>query len=342
VGRGKGKKGSVIGKDDQGQGKGNKAGEGHQDGVVISIDMEEVIKFLQNELMLPDLKPKPSEVFDEVKIKYNNIALQGPESLRHNPRTMLQALKRMCASGEINNLHEIPGFADPVRVITPINSDRRYRQFREIRQPSSNAVIFFARDGSGSMDEYKCDIVSDMCWWIDVWIRRFYKRVERCYVWHDVEAEEVDENKFYNYRYGGGTACSSALKLIDQQLQNRFPPAKWNIYVFYFTDGENMDQDNEVFNKVLKEKLGPDIVNFVGVTQILAWNYGNTLKAVVDEAKHPNVRTTSIGPDDKPDMSNKAALGFYGGQRLTDEERDGQIKRAIMDLLGAESPKQPS
>ena len=27
---------------------------------------------------------------------------------------------------------------------------------------SSSAVIFFARDGSASMDQYKCDIVSDM------------------------------------------------------------------------------------------------------------------------------------------------------------------------------------
>jgi uncharacterized protein len=339
VGRGKGKKGDVIGKDDDGKDKGKKAGQEQQDGVVISLDLEQVLKFLQNELKLPDLKPKPSEVFDEVKIKYNDVSLQGPESLRHNRRTMLQALKRMCASGEIHNLHEIPGFAEPVRMITPINSDRRYRQYKEIRMPSSNAVIFFARDGSGSMDEYKCDIVSDMCWWVDVWIRQFYKRVERCYIWHDVEAEEVDEHKFYNYRYGGGTTCSSALKLIHKQLENRYPPHKWNIYVFYFSDGENWDDDNNVFNKVLKEKFGPEVVNFVGITQILAWNYDNTLKAAVDGAKLPNVRTTSIGPDDAPNMSKPAATSFYGGGRLSEDERDKQIRRAIMDLLGAERKK---
>ena len=48
------------------------------------------------------------------------------------------------------------------------------KQYNIIKKPSSNAVIFFARDWSGSMDQYKCDIVSDMSWWIDIWIKRFY------------------------------------------------------------------------------------------------------------------------------------------------------------------------
>ena len=121
---------------------------------------------------------------------------------------MLQALKRMAAGGELDKLHYIPGFSDPVRLITPINSDRRYKQYTEIKVPASNAVIFFARDGSASMDQYKCDIVSDMSWWIDAWIRHFYERVERCYIWHDTVAQEVDEETFYRYRYGGGTKCS--------------------------------------------------------------------------------------------------------------------------------------
>jgi len=300
--------------------------------------MEEVFKFLQDELHLPDLKPKPNQTYDEIKIKYNDIALQGPESLRHNRRTMLQALKRMSASGEVEKEHCIPGFSQPVRLITPINSDRRYRQYNEIRVPSSNAVIFFARDGSGSMDDYKCDIVSDMAWWIDIWIRRFYKRVERCYVWHDTEAEEVDEKRFYNYRYGGGTICSSALKTISHQLENRFPPEKWNIYIIYFSDGENWYGDNEKFNEMISNHFPPNVVNFIGITQILAWQYNDSLKAAVDRFGHEeNVKTTSIGPKDEPDMSGRTALGFYGTPQLSEEERDMQIKKAIIDLLGTEA-----
>ena len=333
IGRGPGKKGDVIGKDPAG-GKGKGAGQEEGDGIDIDVDMEEVLKFLKEELKLPDLKPKPNQTYEEIRIKYNDISMQGPESLRHNRRTMLQALKRMCASGEIMNLHKIPGFADAIRLITPINSDRRYRQFREIKIPSSNAVIFFARDGSGSMDQYKCDIVSDMAWWIDIWIRKFYKRVEQMYIWHDTVAAEVDQNKFYRHRYGGGTTCSSALQLISKQLENRFPPEKWNVYVFYFTDGENWDGDNEKFCDVINKQFTPNIVNFIGITQVLSYSYDGSLRHFVDKniGHLPNLRTTSIAEPDRKDPSG--GWGWYTPQ-LGEDERNKQIKRSIVDLLGA-------
>ena len=299
--------------------------------------MDDIWKFLKEELQLPDLKQKPNQTYEDVKIKYNDISKTGPESLRHNRRTMLQALKRMCASGEINKLHTIPGFSVPVQLITPINSDRRYRQYKEIKIPSSNAVVFFARDGSGSMDDVKCDIVSDMAWWIDMWIRRFYKRTESIYVWHDVIAEEVDQSKFYKYRYGGGTVCSSALKFIYKQFENRFPPEKWNIYVIYFTDGENMHEDNDEFNKFISEKFTPNIVNMVGIAQVMSWSYGDSLKEAVDEFSHAkNVRTTSIGPENTPQPEEHHG---YGVAELSEDERNEQIKKGIIDLLGTAKSK---
>lgn len=326
VGRGKAEKGDVIGKDPQkGDGKG-KAGQDAGDGMDIAVDLEEVLKFMQEELELPDMKPKPGDTYDQVIKKYNNISLVGPESLRHNVRTLKQALKRQCSDGSIHKLHQIPGFANPVRLITPINSDKRYRQFSEIKLPSSNAVIFFARDGSGSMDQYKCDIVSDMSWWIDTWIRKFYDKVERVYVWHDTVAKEVDEKKFYKYRYGGGTTCSTALKLISKMFENRYDPIKWNIYLFYFTDGENWDNDNEVFCDVLEKEFSGNVVNMVGITQILPWQYENSLKQYVDDkCGNKNMRTTQIGSSSR---------------QMSDEERDAQIKNSIIELLGRGSKKE--
>jgi uncharacterized sporulation protein YeaH/YhbH (DUF444 family) len=339
VGRGKGKPGDVIGKDPDKCKKGSKAGQEEADGVTVNIDMEDILKFLQDELQLPDLKPKPSHTFEDEKIKYNDLSKVGPESLRHNRKTLLQALKRLAARGDMDKLHHLPGFATPVHLITPINQDRRYRQFKVYKQPSSNAVIFFARDGSGSMDATKCDIVSDMSWWMDIWIRRFYKRVERCYIWHDTVAKEVDEKTFYNYRYGGGTTCSSALKLIAKQFENRFPPNKWNIYVFYFTDGENWDGDNKVFVETIQKLMPPNVVNFVGVTQILSYFYQHSLKHAVDESldKMDNVRTTYIGSEDKG--TGQQDMGGWGGVQLTEDQRNEQIKRAIGDLLGKKKSK---
>lgn len=329
IGRGKGEKGDVIGKDDPQQGKGgkgNKAGQDPGDGMDIAVDLEEVLKFMQEELELPEMKPKPGDTYEQIIKKYNNISLVGPESLRHNARTLKQALKRQCADGSINKLHQIPGFANPVRLITPINSDKRYRQFTELKIPSSNAVIFFARDGSASMDQYKCDIVSDMSWWIDTWIRKFYDKVERVYVWHDTVAKEVDEKKFYKHRYGGGTTCSTALKLISKMLENRYDPLKWNIYLFYFTDGENWDNDNAVFCDVLEKEFNSRIVNMVGITQIVPWQYENTLKSYVDEnCKITNLKTTQVGSMSRP---------------MSEDERDAQIKNAIMELLGKGSKKE--
>ena len=330
TGRGKGKDGDVIDKGKKGKGNGNGAGQDESEGITISLDLEEVLKFMQGELELPNLKPKVSDTFDEVKIKYNNISLVGPESLRHNRRTFLEALKRQAADGTINDLEIVPGCKDPIKAIKPIKRDKRYRQYKEIKVPSSNALIIYARDGSGSMDQQKCEI-SDMAWWIDVWIRRFYKRVDRLFVWHDSSAMEVDEEKFYNYRFGGGTTCSSALKFISKQFENRYPPEKWNIYVFYFTDGDNWEEDNQVFINTLKESFGERIVNLVGITQILPWNYANSIKNVVDQAlekgdlNRENIKTTEINAE--------------GGAVLTEEKRNQQILEAIQKLMGSDKSK---
>lgn len=325
VGRGDGKPGDVIGRDDpKGKGKGNKAGSEEAEGITISLDLEEILKFLQDELELPDLQPKEDNTFEDVKIKYNNISLVGPESLRHTRRTMLTALKRMCSTGEINQLHHVPGYKDPVRLILPINSDKRYRQYKEIKNPSTNALIIYARDGSASMDTAKCDIVSDMAWWIDVWIKRFYKRVERMFVWHDIQAQEVDEQKFYKYRFGGGTVCSSSLKLIAKQFENRFPPNKWNIYVFYFTDGENQTNDNDVFIQTLKKEFPENVVNFVGITQIFAYDYRGSVLEAVRKARQDDMLGENI----------KTAEIESSSSNLNGESRNEAVLKAIKDLLG--------
>ena len=265
VGRGKGEKGDIIGDDGKQSGKG-KAGQGESEGITIQLNLEDVLKFMQNDLELPNLKPKENGTFEEIRIKYNSISLNGINALRHTRRTMFQALKRLCSTGEINNLYQVPGIKDPVKLITPINSDKRFRQYKEIKVESSNALVIYARDGSGSMDEEKCNIVSDMCWWIDCWIKKFYTKTERLFLWHDIAAHEVDEEKFYNYRFGGGTTCSSVFKLAAKQFEDRYPPQKWNIYMFYFTDGENWNDDSNILI---------ESINNTGLPYFIEWHGGN-------------------------------------------------------------------
>lgn len=334
VGRGPGKGGDIVGRDPQpGQGKG-KASDEAGEGILVQVDMEDVLKFMEEELKLPAMQPKPNETYEDIKIKYNDISKVGPQSLRHTRRTMKEGLKRLASQGKINELHYLSGSHVPMRQITLSNSDRRYRQYREIRIPSSNAVIFFARDCSGSMDDTKCEIVSDMSWWIDCWIRRFYEKVDRCYFVHDTQAKEVDEHTFYTYRFGGGTMCSSAFSAIADQLKNRYPPASYNIYVFYFTDGENWEDDNDRMIKVMREDLQPH-VNLIGVTQVLAYYHNSDVKSVLDKSLKDRqlnreiIKLTSIG-----ETPGTGSASMYGGFNLSEEDRNNQILNAIKDLLG--------
>lgn len=282
VGRGQGEPGDTIGKGPPQPGQGNGAGQDEAEGIEVAVDMEDVLEFLQDEWKLPRLKPKPSQTFEEIKLKYTNISVVGPESLRHNRRTIFQAMKRAAASGNANKMIMPPGFQTPIREFSVNNNDKRYRQYREIKLPASNAVVFFARDWSASVGAEQCEIISDMAWWINCFVSRSYKRTERVFIGHDVVAKEVDEEKFYKYRMGGGTTCSSALKYIADQLENRFPPNKWNIYVFYFTDGDNYGDDNKHFINYLRNELGPSKVNRIGIAEILPWS--NSLKRHVDNA----------------------------------------------------------
>ena len=320
VGRGGGDPGDVLGSD-PGK-KGNQAGNESGDGTEIQVDLEDVLKFMQDELHLPDMKPKDMGQQEDKKIRYTSLSLVGPPSLRHMKKTMLNALKRSIANGDAKNLHHVPGVTDPVPLIVPEKNDIRYRQWKEYSIADSQALIIFARDGSGSMDQEKCDVISDMCWWISCWIRMFYKKVDQCFIWHDTVAEEVNEEKFYNYRYGGGTICSSAFKQMVEMFENQYPPNKFNIYVFYFTDGENYGNDNQALVELLSKEFTKDKINLVGVTQVFSSAYADSVLKSIDNAISDG---TLSEVNIKPTLIQKN-LG------TTAEE---QILEAIQKLLGA-------
>lgn len=333
VGRGPGDPGDVIDKDDKGDGKG-KPGDEHGDGINIQVDIEDVLKLLKDELQLPDLKPKENQTYEEVRTVYNGIAKLGPNSLLHKTRTMKQCMKRLSAMGMLNNKVLLPGNTEPVTLLTLINDDKRFRQYNEIKVPSSNAVLFFIRDGSGSMDQYKCDIVSDISWWIELYIRQYYKRTECVHIWHDTEAQEVSSQEFYGLRYGGGTRCAPALKLMHKIVKDRFNPVKWNIYGFYFGDGETSNDDNARFSKLLQNELGPKVVNMFGQVEILNMPmFGDSLKTYLDKqitkGLLPHLRNTDIPRQDKNSW-------YY---ELPPEERDKEVRRVIHTLLGKDADK---
>jgi len=339
IGRGPGKDGDKVGEEpapNQGDGASTDPG----DAILVDVDMERILKEMGEDWGLPNMLPKENATFEEVKIRYNSLSKIGPPSLLHKRKTILQTLKRMSAMGQLGpeNARILPGYNVPVTPLIPIKDDMRFRKWTEQRIPSSNAVIFFARDISGSMTTYKCEIVSDMAWWIDMWIRQFYEKTERVYVVHDTRAKEVDEERFYKLRMGGGTICSSALRYIAKQLKHRYPPEKWNVYVFYFSDGDNWMDDNDKFVKVLRDDLPPDKVNLFGMTLILPWcqeGLKEHLDALIKNGKLDNkfIRTTGI---DRPDKDKNDRWGWWWWDETMDEDaRNDAIRNAIRELLGA-------
>ncbi|MCA1693433.1 MAG: DUF444 family protein, partial [Actinobacteria bacterium] len=120
----------------------------------------------------------------------------GPESLRHFKRTYKKALKRQIASNTYNP-------DDPM--VIPVREDKLYRSWNPIALPTSNAVILYLMDVSGSMTDDQKEIVRIEAFWIDTWLKSQYDGVTTRYVIHDAVAREVDQHTFYHTRESGGT-----------------------------------------------------------------------------------------------------------------------------------------
>lgn len=336
-GKGDGEPGETIDKDFE-PGFGPGAGElGEGRGIIVDVDVEveDVINALEEELHLPRMKPKNQNTYNTLKTQYTDISKTGPRSLINKRRTIKQAMKRGIAEGTWGEKKFLPGNTVPVPVLDIRNQDFLYRQWNQVTIPSANALIVFARDGSGSMDDLKCSIVSDLSFWIETWIKRDFNRTETLYLWHDTVAKEVSQYDFYHERHGGGTLCSSILQLLKTLIKLKYPPGKWNIYLFYFGDGDNFHKDNVKFVELLIEL--EDQLNMAGIVQVLATTWSDSLKEHIDNDmdvfKNPDfIRTASVGGQKGYDSND-----FYYSER--NETIDEEMKKAIVDILGIKSKK---
>ncbi len=249
VGQGEGNPGDPIGRGDPQSGQGQAGDQPGQHILEVEITLEELAEILGEELELPNIQPKGTKNIISRYNKYNVIRRVGPDSLRHFKRTYREALKRQISSGQYD-------YTDPV--IIPVREDMRYRSWARVPMPQSNAVIIYMMDVSGSMGAEQKEMVRLTAFWLETWLQTQYKRIEICYVVHDVVAKEVDQDTFYHLREGGGTKISSAYQLCKQIIDERFSPEEWNIYPFHFSDGDNWGQgDTEKCVELLQNRLLP-------------------------------------------------------------------------------------
>lgn len=284
VGQGEGDIGDPIGAAPGGEtpGAGDAPG---QHMMEVDISIADLAKLLGEELELPKIEPRGSKNITAVRERYVGIRQSGPESLRHFKRSFREALKREMASGTYDPRNPI---------VVPIQADRRYRSWREVRLPENNAVILYIMDVSGSMGDEQKEIVRIESFWIDTWLRSQYKQIESRYVIHDAVAYEVDQKTFYTTRESGGTKISSAYKLCNDIIERHYPVSDWNIYPFHFSDGDNWGGgDTKECVRILREDLLPKVNMFCYGQVESPYGSGQFIKDLEKEFKGDDRLTTS-------------------------------------------------
>lgn len=250
VGQGDGEPGDSLGQGEEGPGQGGEAGENEgSKELELEVTIEELAQIMAEELELPRIEPRGAQNIVSERVKYTGVRSTGPESLRHTKRSYKTALKRMISTGEYSP-------DDPV--VIPRREDMRYRSWEVDETPTTQAVIVYMMDVSGSMGDEQKEIVRMESFWIDTWLRSQYKGLESRYIIHDATAREVDQKTFFHTRESGGTMISSAYRLCLDILRADYPSETWNIYPFHFSDGDNWSVDDTSHCvKLLREELLP-------------------------------------------------------------------------------------
>lgn len=252
VGQGDGKPGDVLAKPAEGQGKG--AGGNDEGGYqfVLELKIDDIVDWLWEELKLPNLKVKTGAMRNE-DFAREGWSRRGVRSRLDRRRSLKEAIKRRAVQ------QDAPAFTD---------DDLRYRQLALRQRPATEAVVFFAMDVSSSMTERDRKLAKTFFFWVVQGLRRQYTHIEPVFVAHTVDAWEFAEAEFFQVSGSGGTVASSAFRKIVDISSQRYDPSRFNIYVFYASDGANFRHDREPAQAALAE-LG-ELVNYIGYVETVS------------------------------------------------------------------------
>jgi len=216
----------------------------------IELSVSELEELVMEELGLPCIEPKGNQTIHAHKPVYKSIAEQGVQ--KNFKRTYKEALKRMSASGDYQ-----PGDA-----VMPIRRDFRYRAASYQPNLQSSAVLIYMLDVSGSMGDEERRLCRMANSWLQRIIGRYYKNLDERFIVHTANAYEVEGPVFYGTTLAGGTNASSAFQKSIEIIQKDYSPEEWNIYLFYYSDGGNVEEDNDKALALLGNMLLPAINMF--------------------------------------------------------------------------------
>ncbi len=265
----------------KGNGKGD-AGEGGEgeDDFVFTLSREEFMNIFFDDLELPRLIRTYVGDIKETKPQRAGYTRQGAPTNLSVLRTMRSAIgRRVALTGDkkrrleaaIAQREQETDLAAQALLDAEIamlkrrignvpfldDIDLRYRHRIMVPKPMSQAVMFCLMDVSASMDEFKKDLAKRFYTLLYLFLSRKYEKVEVVFIRHTDDAEEVNEERFFNDRKTGGTVVFSALKLMREIIDERYSPSDWNIYGAQASDGDAFGADPEKSRGFLEDKLLP-------------------------------------------------------------------------------------
>ncbi|MDN3380160.1 MULTISPECIES: YeaH/YhbH family protein [unclassified Pseudoalteromonas] len=269
-----------------GEGEASDSGEG-QDDFVFSISKDEYLDLLFEDLELPNLQQNQLDKLVKMKTHRAGFCSDGMPSNIDIVRSLQGSLARRVAMSaskkrRLNELNEqlaiLLAEAEPdLAAITLLeqeiaqlelqikavpfidNYDLRFRNYEKQPHPTSKAVMFCIMDVSGSMDQATKDMAKRFYILLYQFLTRSYKDIEVVYIRHHTQAKEVDEQEFFYSQETGGTIVSSALKLMNEIIKERYNASQWNIYAAQASDGDNWADDSPQCSELLRNKLLDDV-----------------------------------------------------------------------------------
>ena len=263
-GSGDGEEGEVIGEQpvrapDGAGGTGPGQGEGGQHEVESSA--YDLGRILTEKFKLPNLKDKGKKR-SLTRYTYDlTDRHRGFGQLLDKKATLRKIVETNIHLGNVPDVSHI----DPTRfLVAP--ADKVYRILSREKDYESQALVFFLRDYSGSMEGKSTQLVVAQHVLIYSWLLYQYAmQVETRFILHDTQAAEVpDFYTYYNSKVAGGTLVSSAYTLVNQIVQKENLARDYNIYIFHGTDGDDWDAEGKESLPQLKAMLA--YASRVGIT----------------------------------------------------------------------------
>lgn len=245
-GSGEGDEGEVIGESpaqpQQGEGEGQGAGQGQGGDHDVTSEAFDLGKVLTEKFNLPNLKQKGS------KKSFTKYVYE----LTDRNRRFGQVLDKKATMKRIVQTNIMLGNIDPDKPFEPekmlINpKDEIYQILSKEKDFETQAVVFFLRDYSGSMQGKPTEVVTTQHLFIYSWLMYQYEnRVMTRFILHDQNAKEVpDFHTYHNSSVAGGTNVFPAFELVNEIVEKENLARDYNVYVFHGTDGDDWDSDGK-------------------------------------------------------------------------------------------------